>query len=84
MHSENAIFYDGELHKLDRVTINIPLNENSEYDYLKEWNVTSNDGRFEMNFTPIINRKSLTDIKVLISDQNQIFGNFNGFLILNN
>ena len=83
LHSENAIFYDGELHKLDRVIINIPLNENSEYDYLKEWNITSNDKRFEMTFTPLINRSSLTDIKILISDQNQVFGKFNGFLVLN-
>ena len=83
LHSENAIFYDGELHKLDRVTINIPLNENSEYDYLKEWNISSNDKRFEMTFTPLINRSSLTDIKILISDQNQVFGKFNGFLVLN-
>ena len=42
--------------------------ENSEYDYLKEWNITSNDKRFEMTFTPLINRSSLTDIKILISD----------------
>jgi hypothetical protein len=58
-------------------------NENSEYDYLKEWNITSNDKRFEMTFTPLINRSSLTDIKILISDQNQVFGKFNGFLVLN-
>ena len=58
-------------------------NENSEYDYLKEWNISSNDKRFEMTFTPLINRKSLTDIKILISDQNQVFGKFNGFLVLN-
>ena len=67
---------------MDRVTINIPIDKTGEYDYMKEWNVSSNDNRFEMTFTPIINRKSLTDIKVLISDQNQIFGKFNGFIVL--
>jgi hypothetical protein len=36
-----------------------------------------------MTFTPLINRSSLTDIKILISDQNQVFGKFNGFLVLN-
>ena len=83
-HSENAIFYDGVMHKLDRVTINIPLDENSEYDYLSEWNIYSNDGRFEMKFKPILNRKSFTDIKLLISDQNQVFGHFEGFVVLDN
>ena len=33
----------------------------SKDDFLKPWTFTSNDKRFEMKFTPIIDRKSKTD-----------------------
>ncbi len=79
--SENAVFIDGIMHKLDRVTFNIPR-KGKKYDYTAPWTFTSNDGRFEMNFTPILNRKSKTDVGVICSDQNQVFGYFNGTIIL--
>ncbi|MBQ2120252.1 MAG: DUF2804 family protein [Peptococcaceae bacterium] len=44
----------------------------------KPWKFTSDDGRFEMDFEPIINRQSLTDLKLLKSLQNQVFGRFTG------
>lgn len=80
--SENAIFYDGKLHKLEDVTFNIPQDENGKYLYLNKWTFTSSDGRFEMDFEPIINRASLTDVKIIMSDQNQIFGRFTGTMVL--
>ena len=49
---------------------------------MKPWNITSNDGRFEAIFTPILNRQSLTDAKIIVSEQNQIFGTMNGIAIL--
>ena len=43
----------------------------------------SNDSvRFEMDFKPIINRASCTDVKLIKSDQNQVFGKFSGKVIL--
>ena len=80
--SENCIFYDGKLHKLDQVTFNIPQDASGNYLYTKPWTFTSNDGRFEMDFTPILNRAACTDVKVILSDQNQVFGYFNGTMIL--
>ena len=35
-----------------------------------------------MDFEPIINRASLTDVKIIMSDQNQIFGRFTGTMVL--
>ncbi|MBQ1280958.1 MAG: DUF2804 domain-containing protein, partial [Oscillospiraceae bacterium] len=49
--SENVIFVDGKAHKLDDVTFHIP-----EGDYCAPWKFTSSDGRFEMDFVPIIDR----------------------------
>ena len=51
-------------------------------DYLKPWKFTSDDGRFEMDFAPIIDRASNTDFKVLKSDQHQVFGRFTGTAVL--
>ena len=56
--SENVIFYDGQLHKLEDITFNIPKNQNNEFLYTEPWTFTSSDQRFEMNFTPIIDRAS--------------------------
>lgn len=75
--TENVIFYDGTAHKIDDVTFHIP-----ESSYTDPWTFTSSDGRFEMNFVPIIDRCSLTDVKVIVSDQHQVFGRMTGTMIL--
>ncbi len=80
--TENMIFVDGIAHKLDKVTFNIPKNEKGKDDFLKPWTFTSNDKRFEMDFTPIIDRKAKTDIGIICSDQHQVFGKFTGTIIL--
>lgn len=75
--SENVIFYKGKAHKFDDLTFNIPSDS-----YLNEWTFTSSDGRFETTFTPIIDRAACTDLKVIVSDQHQVFGKMNGTFIL--
>ena len=75
--SENMLFYDGKCHKLDDVTFNIP-----KTGYMDPWTFTSSDGRFEMEFTPILDRAAKIDIKVIITDQHQVFGRMNGKAIL--
>jgi len=79
--TENMVFVDGVAHKLEDVTFNIPFKDGKE-DYLSDWTFTSNDKRFEMTFTPIIDRKSYTSAVVISSDQHQVFGKFNGTIIL--
>ena len=77
--SENILFYDGVAHKLDDVKFHIP--ENS---YTDPWKFTSNNGRFEMDFVPIIDRAAKIDIKVIITDQHQVFGRLSGKAVLDN
>lgn len=79
--SENMLFYAGRAHKLSQVAFNIPMKDGKE-DYLAPWTFTSDDGRFEMDFTPVINRASCTDVKLIKSDQNQVFGRFTGTAVL--
>ena len=80
--TENMLFYDGKAHKLSNVYWNIPLNENGKEDYLKPWKFTSDDGRFEMKFQPVLDRASCTSVLVIKSDQHQVFGRFTGKAVL--
>ena len=75
--TENVIFYDGKVHKLDDVTFHIP-----EDSYMKPWTFSSSDGRFEMDFVPILDRAAKIDFKVLVSDQHQVFGRMSGKAVL--
>lgn len=75
--SENILFYDGKAHKLDDVTFHLPEN-----GYMDPWTFTSSDGRFEMEFRPILDRAAKLDFKVLVSDQHQVFGRMSGKAVL--
>lgn len=75
--TENMLFYDGKAHKLDQITFNIPCKDGKD-DYMSPWTFTSNDKRFEMTFTPILDRKDVTDVGIIASKQHQVFGKFNG------
>ncbi|MBR4334425.1 MAG: DUF2804 domain-containing protein [Clostridia bacterium] len=79
--SENMLFYDGTAHKLSQVRFEIPLKDGKE-DYLSPWKFTSDDGRFEMDFAPLMDRSALIDLKLLCSDQHQVFGRFTGKAVL--
>ena len=79
--SENMLFYDGKAHKLSQVTFNIPMKDGKE-DYMSPWTFRSDDGRFEMDFVPVLDRASNTDFVVLGSNQHQVFGRFSGKAIL--
>ena len=76
-HSENALFYNGKLHKLDRVQFKIP-----EETYLDPWHFSDNKGRFTMEFIPVLDRSSKTNLVLLQSDQHQVFGRFSGRAVL--
>ena len=75
--TENVIFYDGKVHKLDDIIFHIP-----EDSYMKPWRFSSSDGRFEMEFVPILDRAAKIDFKVLVSDQHQVFGRMSGQAVL--
>lgn len=80
--SENILIYDGKAHKLDDVTFNIPKKADGSFDYMSPWTFSSSDGRFEMDFVPVLDRAAKMDFKVLISDQHQVFGRMSGTAVL--
>lgn len=47
-------------------------------DYMSPWTFTSKDGRFEMDFVPVFDRASKTDVGLICSDQHQVFGYYTG------
>ena len=75
--TENVIFWNGKVHKLDDITFHIP-----ESSYTDPWKFTSSDGRFEMDFVPVLDRAAKLDFKVLVSDQHQVFGRMSGKAVL--
>ena len=79
--SENMLFYNGKSHKLDQITFNIPY-RNGEYYYTEPWTFTSNDGRFEMSFKPVIDRVAPIDLKVICMIPHQVFGLMSGKAVL--
>lgn len=79
--SENMLFYNGKSHKLDQVKFNIPY-RSGEYFYEEPWSFTSNDGRFEMSFKPIIDRIAPMDLKLIAMLPHQVFGKLSGKAIL--
>ena len=45
------------------------------------WHFTSNDGRIDLTFKPIIDRAAKADVLAVKSDQHQVFGRFYGTCI---
>ncbi|MBR5260449.1 MAG: DUF2804 domain-containing protein [Eggerthellaceae bacterium] len=88
--SENMVFVDGVAHKLGRVNFGIPeLPEaasakllKDRFDFMNPWHFTDDEGRLDLVFTPSIDRCDYTDVKLIVSDQHQVFGSFSGYVIL--
>ncbi len=79
--SENVLFYGGRIHKLSRVTFGIPVKDGKD-DFMSPWRFTSDDGRFEMDFRPVMDRSANINLGILCSDQHQVFGRFSGTAVL--
>lgn len=77
--SENALFYNGKIHKLDLVEFKI-----EHTNYMKPWDINDNEGKLKITFTPLFDRNSNLNFKIIKSIQHQVFGYFNGFAILEN
>lgn len=54
----------------------------SEELFMEKWTFTSDDGRFEMEFTPVLDRAANTDFVILGSNQHQVFGHYTGRAVL--
>ena len=79
--TENMLFYRGKAHKISQVFFHIPEKDGKER-YMDPWTFTSDDGRFEMAFVPVLDRASRTDVKFIKSDQHQVFGRYTGRAVL--
>lgn len=75
--SENALWYDHQIHKLQEITFSIP-----ETGYMDPWRISSNDKRCELEFTPIVDRQSNINLLLVKSVQHQVFGHFSGQVTL--
>jgi len=75
--SENTIFYDGRIHKLEEVTFHF-----NPDNHLEPWHFTSSDNRLDLTMEPILDRRSNFDFKLIKSIQHQVFGTISGWVIL--
>ena len=91
---ENMAFIDGVAHKLGRLDFGIPVKSEGiigrapvktvadKYRLMEPWHMTDDEGRFDMTFTPDLDRSDWMNFGVLITDQHQCFGLYNGYVIL--
>lgn len=77
--TENAIFYNGQIQKLNNATIQKPKD-----NILKSWNIYTDDNRLKMKFNPIIKNDMNISKLVLSSNRTQLFGYFSGLAALDN
>jgi len=75
--SENMVFLDGSAHKIGHLHVDI-----DDSDYCRPWHAKSDDARFDLTMTPLLDRASNTDMLIIGSDQHQVFGKWNGTVTL--
>lgn len=75
--TENMLFYEGTAHKIGHVYFDLSAN-----GYMSKKKFTSDDGRFEMEFTPIYDQITATKILFVDNKCHQLFGTFTGQAIL--
>ena len=76
--TENIFYYDDKAYKLDDVRFEIPVDEKGHDDFMSEWKFTSEKGDINLTFKPILNRHDDTNVLIIRSKQNQVFGLFSG------
>ena len=75
--SENAVILDGKIHKLGAVRFDYKSG-----DYMQPWRFSDDDGRLDLTFTPFKDRTAQTNLGVIFSEVHQMFGRYNGGMIL--
>jgi hypothetical protein len=70
---ENAVILDNHIHKLEQVKFDYVPG-----DYMRPWNFTDSQGRFNLVFTPFKDRTAQTNLGVITSLVHQMFGRYNG------
>jgi len=80
--SENMFFYNDKAYKLNDVTFKIPQDERGHDAFLKPWKMISESKDINIIFTPVLNRHANMNLLILQSLQNQVFGTFSGYVLL--
>jgi len=75
--NENAIFYDGKVHKINEIKVKVPQD-----NLMKEWKAWSDDHRVDLSFSPESVRYSNLKIGSMHSIGNPALGLFSGALKL--
>ena len=81
-HSENIFFYDDKSYKLEDVHFDIPFTKTGKDSFMEPWKFRSASGDINLTFTPIINRHANMNVGIIKSLQNQVFGKFSGYIIV--
>ena len=79
--SENMIYYEGKVHKLDDAKIYIQKN-GLKTNFLGSWTFYSKDGLLELFFEPVIKDTQKLNAVFLKYVPHRIFGYFNGKMTL--
>ncbi len=75
--TENCIILDGRIHKLGAVRFDYRSG-----DYMQPWHFTDDGGRLDLTFTPFKDRTARTNLGIIFSEVHQMFGRYNGRVIL--
>ena len=81
-HSENIFFYDNKSHKLEDVHFDIPFDKHGKDSFMEPWKFRSSIGDINLTFTPILNRHANMNVGIIKSLQNQVFGKFSGYIVV--
>lgn len=81
-HSENIFFYDDKSFKLEDVHFDIPITKGGKDSFLEPWKFRSLTGDINITFTPIMNRHANMNVGIIQSLQNQVFGTFSGYVLI--
>ena len=81
--SENMLFVDKKVYKLDDVIFDIPKDKKGKDDFMKDWHITSKKGDIDLHFHPLFVRHGGGNVILVKSIQNQVFGVFSGRFTLN-
>ena len=77
--TENAIILNGRIHKLGTVKFDYKSG-----DYMEPWCFTDDEARLDLTFTPFKDRTARTNLGIIFSEVHQMFGRYNGHVILDN
>lgn len=81
-HSENIFFVDDKSYKLEDVHFDIPIGKNGKDSFLEQWKFRNQTGTINLTFKPILNRHANMNVGIIKSLQNQVFGIFSGYIVI--